>query len=160
MQLRPLNAFDQGLLWQFLIIAAHETELAAVRDYPKLARYAEGWGRHGDSGWLAQKDGAAVGVTWLRLWPGQDKGFGWVRDDVPELAIAVMKQYQGQGIGSALLKQILESARGVYPAVSLNVRRDNPAVRLYVRFGFTSVPGSERPNRSGGISFNMLCQLK
>ena len=44
-----------------------------------------------------------------------------------------------RGVGSRLLAALLDAAAGRYPAVSLNVQTDNPAVRLYRRLGFEVV---------------------
>jgi hypothetical protein len=41
----------------------------------------------------------------------------------------------------------------------LSVRETNPAVRLYERLGFKLVPGSEKTNRVGTRSFNLLLEL-
>lgn len=142
------------------MLAAHETTPEAVRDNPQLARYASNWGRAGDSGFAAEMHDDVVSAAWLRLWLDEDKGFGWVRDDVPELAIAVLPAWQGQGVGTALLNAVITASRGVHPAISLNVRAGSPAVRLYERAEFVAVPGSERRNRTGGVSFNMLRELE
>ena len=147
---------DEPLIWRFLMIAAHEATPETVKNNPDLARYASNWGRVGDSGFVAEANGVVVGAAWLRFWPGEDKGFGWISDQVPELAMAVSPQWQGQGIGTMLLKAVIEAARGVHPAISLNVRADNAAVRLYERCGFAMMPNSERVNRTGGVSFSML----
>jgi hypothetical protein len=40
--------------------------------------------------------------------------------------------------------------------VSLSVRDDNPARRLYERFGFRPVDGSGRENRVRGTSITMV----
>ena len=97
-----------------------------------------------------------VGAVWVRLWSAADPGYGYVGEGIPELAIALHPNYRRQGIGTALLKQLLEAAQSVYLAVSLNVRGDNPVVRLYERLGFVKVEGSDRTNRVGGTSFNMV----
>jgi GNAT superfamily N-acetyltransferase len=55
---------------------------------------------------------------------------------LPELAIAVVEDQRGRGIGTALLDALLDRARGRFPALALNVHLLNPAVRLYVRAGF------------------------
>jgi ribosomal protein S18 acetylase RimI-like enzyme len=147
------------IVWEMLKYAAHESSLDSVRQQPYLARYALNWGRTGDFGYVALLDSKPIGAAWLRLWLGEDKGFGYVKDEIPELAIAVLPDYRGQGIGAQLLMQILGVAKINYPAVSLSVRANNPVVRLYERTGFMKIPGSEVVNRAGEASFNMMYEF-
>ena len=72
--------------------------------------------------------------------PAPFAGYGWVAADIPELAIAVLPAYQGQGIGGALLDVLLTLARlsGVR-AVSLAVEDGNGAAHLYRSRGFAPV---------------------
>lgn len=149
---RSLQPQNEPLIWQFLLIAAHETQIESVRENSKLALYAEDWGRVGDSGFVAIREEGVVGAVWWRLWNGKERGFGFVDEETPEIAIGVLPKFQNQGIGSALLKRATEE-RG---RLSLNVRSDSAAVRLYRRFGFGIVAGSESENRVGGMSFTML----
>ena len=99
---------------------------------PEVLIYVDGWGRGGDLGVIAD-DG--LGAAWVRLFARDDHGYGFVAPHVPELAIGVAKEARGRGIGTALLGELL--AR-VGP-VSLSVDTENPAVRLYERFGFVRV---------------------
>ncbi|KGF71339.1 GNAT family acetyltransferase [Neosynechococcus sphagnicola sy1] len=157
---RALTVDDEPVVWEMLQYASHEPSLDSVQKQPYLARYASSWGRVGDVGCVAIRDTASIGAAWLRLWLEEDKGFGYVNDVIPELAMAVLPDYRGQGVGTRLLVQVLDMAKEWFPAVSLNVRADNPVVRLYERLGFITVPGSEIVNRTGGISFNMLCEFE
>jgi ribosomal protein S18 acetylase RimI-like enzyme len=156
---RALTIEDESIVWEMLRYASHEPSLDSVQNQPCLARYASGWGRVGDLGCVATKDTASIGAAWLRLWVDEGKGFGYVSDEIPELAMAVLPNFRGQGIGTRLLMQVLEMAKGYFPVVSLNVRADNSVVRLYERAGFIKVAGSEIVNRTGGVSFNMLCEI-
>ena len=57
-----------------------------------------------------------------------------------ELGIVVAKKYQGQGIGTELIRLLIEWARGngVTTRIRLDTRTDNTAaVALYMKFGFT-----------------------
>ncbi|MEL7334143.1 MAG: GNAT family N-acetyltransferase [Cyanobacteria bacterium J06560_2] len=147
---------DEPTLWTMLMHAAHETSLSAVKSNPELVRYVSGWGRSGDLGVIAEKRETAVGAAWLRIWPEDSRGYGFVANEVPELAIAVISEMRGQGVGTDLLSQIIQAATSQFPAISLSIRSDNPALRLYKRFGFVAVTGSEVINREGGRSFNMI----
>jgi ribosomal protein S18 acetylase RimI-like enzyme len=157
---RALNLKDEPIVWEILRYASHEPSLESVKNQPCLTRYAANWGRVGDIGWVAVMDEeSSIGAAWLRLWL-DDKGFGYIDNAIPELAMAVLPNYQGKGIGTHLLTQLLDTAKKHFPAVSLNVRANNPVVKLYERLGFTKVPESEVVNRTGGISFNMICEFE
>ena len=158
--IRATTLQDKPTLWTMLMHAAHETSPVAVKSNLELARYVSDWGRAGDLGVVAQKENLTVGAAWLRLWSQGNRGYGYVADNVPELAIALIPKMRGQGIGTALLSQIIQVATSQFPAISLSIRADNPALRLYERFGFVTVSGSEVVNREGGRSFNMIKHLK
>jgi ribosomal protein S18 acetylase RimI-like enzyme len=159
--MRSLMVEDESIVWEMLQYAAHESSIKSVRQQPYLARYALNWGRIGDLGYVASSiDPSPIGAAWLRLWLGEDKGFGYVKDEIPELAISVLPDYRGQGIGAKLLTQILDAAKIKYPAVSLSVRANNPVVRLYERTGFMKIPESEVVNRAGEVSFNMMYEFR
>ena len=154
--LRPLKSSDEPILWKMLVQAAHEFSLATVKANPDLVRYVHQWGKAGDFGVVAERHNVPIGAAWIRLWTDEGKGYGYVADDIPELAIAVMPEIKGQGIGTAMLQQLLELAQTRYPAISLSIRTSNPALRLYQRLGFATVPGSEVKNRVGDTSMTMV----
>jgi ribosomal protein S18 acetylase RimI-like enzyme len=157
---RSLTLEDELIVWEMLRYAAHESSIESVRQQSYLARYALDWGRVGDVGYVSFADMSPIGAAWLRLWLGEDKGFGYVGDEIPELAIAVVPDFRGQGVGTKLLKQILNTAKTKYPAVSLSVRSNNPVLRLYKRNGFLKIPGSDVMNRLGEVSFSMMCEFR
>ncbi|AOY84192.1 GNAT family N-acetyltransferase [Moorena producens JHB] len=152
--LNPVMPEDE-FLWQMLVYAAHETSLKAVKTHPILLKYVAGWGKVGDTGIVAMLDQHPLGAAWLRLWDGETKGYGYFDDATPELATGVLPEYRGQGIGTQLLKQIIVVARGNFPAISLSVRPDNPAVNLYQRFGFVESKSRRHLNRVGGYSLTV-----
>lgn len=154
--IRAATAKDELVVWEMLHYASHEPTVESVRNQPGLARYAANWGREGDLGCIAQRDNLNIGMAWLRLWLDKDRGYGYISDTIPELAIAVLPNYRGRGIGTDLLTEVLSMAKNHFSAVSLSVRADNPAVRLYEQQGFTQVPNSEIINRVGVASYNMV----
>ena len=129
-------------------------ELLAV---PETARYVKGWGRAGDTGRIAEgPQEVPVGAAWYRLYSAAEPGYGFVSESVPEVSIAVSEGARKSGVGSALLAALSEDARRQgHPSLSLSVLRENPAVRLYERFGFrlVEVTGEHqtmRPRLLGG----------
>ncbi len=149
---------DETILWQMLFYAAHmdeeaEKTVADAYSNPALAIYVEQWGRPGDLGSIAMQSRQAIGAAWLRLFPANAKAYSQTDPATPELAIAVLPEFSGQGVGTTLLWHLLTAARPHYPAVALNVRADNPALRLYQRLGFEIV--GTMINRAGTESYDM-----
>jgi len=142
---RKIQKSDQVFLWEMLYQAIYiqENETAPDRDIlndPKIAVYAENWGRANDVGLLAISDEAndkPIGAAWLRLLTGKRKGFGYINDTTPELSIALLPEYRRQGIGTKLLKQLLQLTDPVFDQICLSVDRRNPAISIYQQLGFT-----------------------
>jgi ribosomal protein S18 acetylase RimI-like enzyme len=155
-KIRALTNADESMLLPMLMHAAHESSVENVRSNSDLFRYVKDWGRAGDIGFVAMNH-TPIGAAWLRLFSKEDRGFGYIDDRTPELAIAVLPADRGKGIGTKLLTQIIEVAGDLYPAISLSVRANNPVISLYQRVGFFKVDGSEIINRTGETSsFNMI----
>jgi ribosomal protein S18 acetylase RimI-like enzyme len=141
LEILPLTPTDEPFLWDMLYQAIYVPEGApplprTILQTPEIRRYVEGWGREDDWGCLVRVNGVPVGAVWMRLFTGDQRGYGYVDDATPELSIALLPEYRGQGIGEKLLTHLLKTAPNCYPAVSLSVLPDNPALRLYQRLGF------------------------
>lgn len=109
---------------------------------PSISHYVEGWGRAGDAAVVAidSTDGGRIGAAWYRLMSSQDPGYGFVDASTPEVAIAVVPDRRGIGVGGALLHALLDTARlQGFGTLSLSVERDNPAAKLYERNGFVKL---------------------
>jgi ribosomal protein S18 acetylase RimI-like enzyme len=107
-----------------------------------VARYVKGWGRPGDTALIAVEDGFPVGAAWYRLFKREQPGYGFVDEETPELALAVVPARRGKGIGDALLNALYERAKADgYRAVSLSVAHDNAGLLAYYeqRHGFERV---------------------
>jgi GNAT superfamily N-acetyltransferase len=162
---RRATAADEPFLWTMLYYAAHMDELgvemSAIRDTPALAKYVAGWGRIGDLGAIAvDVRGERLGAAWLREFTGAEPGRGFIEPSVPELAVAVLPEQTGRGVGTVALTSLLAAAAENYERVALKVRRSSSAVRLYERLGFQEVPGREFINRVGGVSLVMERPLR
>ena len=166
--IRPLKQDDEPFLWHMLYYAAHMSEDSetspdtahAAKNDPGLQKYVQGWGRETDMGVLALHplDQRPLGAAWIRLLMEEKKISPLVSDGTPELAIAVLPDYLGKGIGTQLIEHLLEAARHVYPAVMLSVRKNNPARYLYERMGFEIVDTTI--NRVGSESFVMCIRFQ
>ncbi len=157
--LRNMTVDDEDFIWLMLMYASHEETVNDVKNNINLARYAKDWDRVGDIGFIAIDQDLPVGAAWIRVWSETDKGFGFIRSEVPELVVATIPEYRGNGIGTLLITTLLNDIKSTYPEVSLSVRQNNPAIKLYEKLGFAEVVGSKIINRTGGVSFIMSKSL-
>jgi len=58
------------------------------------------------------------------------------RSEIRLMEIALFAREQGQGIGTALIRELMEEAARTSSALTLHVEPSNPAQRLYERLGF------------------------
>ncbi|MCR5794619.1 MAG: GNAT family N-acetyltransferase [Solobacterium sp.] len=139
MRLRRLEAGETDLLKEFVYEAIFIPEGAEappreITDRPELKLYYADFGAgRADCGIVAEDDGRPVGAAWARIM--QD--YGHVDGDTPSLAIALYKDYRGQGIGTRMLEAMLQLLREKgFERVSLAVWKENYAVRIYEKAGF------------------------
>src|SRR4051794_33396193 len=75
------------------------------------ARYVMDWGRPGDVALMAlDRRDEPVAASWHRRFPADAPGYGFVAEDVPELAIGVYPEFRGQRVGSLLLGALIARA--------------------------------------------------
>lgn len=154
--IRTVQIQDVSFLWDMLYEAAAVSEVIRSLGKEKALalsvnrKYVEEWGRPGDGGVIAvgQRE-QPIGAAWYRLHPEESPGYGFVSSKIPELTIGVNENARGQGIGSALLQALITLAESQgYPALSLSVDRNNPALRLYERYGFRDAGISDKEDTS------------
>ena len=136
--IRQLTSEDEPILWEMLyhgLSSPRKKQLPAreIVHRPEFSRYAEGWGRAGDTGFVAhhEKDGSLIGAVWLRKPAARS-------DAPPELALVVKPEHRKHGIGTALLTQLVR-ANPEQSRISLSFVKGKPVLRLYERFGFKVV---------------------
>lgn len=138
---KPLTRADESFLWEMLYLAlfvpaGHAPLPPESIHSPELRRYVQDWGKPADEGFLALDGEKPVGAVWIRLMTGENRGYGYVDDQIPELSMAVLPEYRGKGIGKDLMLRLFSSLKTRYAAVCLSVSVENPASRLYRRMGF------------------------
>ena len=109
-----------------------------VLKIPEVNAYIKDFGSKEDDYCLvADWDGEIIGGVWVRIISGEIKGYGYIDDETPEFAISLFKEHRNQGIGSRLMSAMIEYLRkSGYKQTSLNVKKENYAVRLYKKMGF------------------------
>ena len=122
---------------------------------PEIYIYISGFGsKHGDIGVVSETDGKITGAAWTRIIPA----YGHIDDNTPELAISVLPEYRGQGIGIVLMERLFDSLRERgFSRTSLSVQKNNPAVRFYERLGY-KITG-EKLDHAGHEDFIMIKEL-
>lgn len=62
-----------------------------------------------------------------------------MKEEIRVVDIAILPEYRNKGLGTFLLKSILEEAQKSDKYVRLHIEGYNPAIRLYKRLGFYGV---------------------
>ena len=57
-------------------------------------------------------------------------------DEIRLIDIALLPEFRGAGIGTALLMELIDEAAAASKPLRIHVERFNPALRLYQRLGF------------------------
>lgn len=115
------------------VAAVHSTE--DLYSDPMLRKYTEFEPSRGDYGVVISCNSRVVGTAWLQF----IRGYGFVADDIPELALNVHPEFRGQGLGTFMLNHLSNYVREKgWKGMSLSVQRGNPARRLYARHNFVA----------------------
>lgn len=122
----------------------------AVLDTPELQVYFAGFGESPhDQALVAEAGGQVVGVVWTRIM----EDYGHVDDDTPSFSLALLPEWRGKGIGTALMREMLARLGACgYAQASLSVQKQNRAARLYRRLGFSVLRETEE-------EYIMVCPL-
>lgn len=108
---------------------------------PELQVYVDHFGESKDDiGLVAEIEGKVIGAVWARIM----NDYGHVDDETPSLAISLYKEYRRQGIGTAMMREILAVLKTCgYKQVSLSVQKANYAAKLYQKTGFEIIRENE-----------------
>lgn len=147
MLIREMTAAEYPLLEDFLYEAIFISEGAEKppRDIIKnedLQVYIRDFGKQKDDYCLAADcGGKVVGACWVRIM----NDYGHIDDETPSFAISIYEEYRRQGIGTDLMRKMLETlkAKG-FKRASLAVQKENYAVKMYKKVGFEAVGENEQ----------------
>lgn len=140
--IREMKPSEYPLLLDFLYEAIFQrdgTQLVprTIINEPELQVYIKDFGNEKDDLCLCvEVDEEIVGAVWVRT----IDGYGSIDAETPEFAIALYKEYRGLGIGTELMKRMLDLLdRKGYKKASLVVQKDNYAFQMYKKLGFKIV---------------------
>lgn len=156
MLIREMTDAEYPLLEDFLYEAvfipkgAQKPPREIIRQ-DELQVYIKDFGKQKDDRCLAAEcDGKIVGACWVRIMDD----YGHIDDETPSFAISLFEEYRGRGIGTGLMRQMLELLRTEgYKRASLAVQKENYAVKMYKNVGFEIVGENEQ-------EYIMVCDLK
>ena len=138
-EIRELKTEEIPLLEDFLYEAIFipegtEKPPREIIKQPELQLYVRAFGcEKDDRALVAESDGRVIGAVWVRIMDD----YGHVNDDTPSLAISVLEEYRGKGVGTVLMKKMIEylGSNG-YAGASLSVQKANYAAKMYRHLGF------------------------
>ena len=141
-EIRELKADETNLLRDFLYEAIFVPEGVtppdrSIVERPELALYYQDFGSgRADHCLVADDGGKVVGAVWTRIMDD----YGHVDNETPSFAISLFPAYRGKGIGTAMMRRMLELLRERgWKRASLAVQKANCAVRMYQKLGFQIV---------------------
>lgn len=144
--IREIKQSELGILEDMLYEAIYQPDKnnlipRSVLNIPEVNAYIRDFGKEkADYCLVADFEGEIVGAVWIRIISGGTKGYGYIDDNTPEFAISLFDEYRNQGIGSRLMTAMIDYLReSGYSQASLNVKKENYAVKLYRKMGFEVV---------------------
>lgn len=157
-QIRLIQNDEIPLLSDFLYEAIFQRDESnpisrSVIEQPEIRVFIDNYGKKDDNCLVAVVDNKIVGAVWTRILSGEVKGFGNIDESTPEFAISLYKPYRGKGIGTRLMLDMLALLKKKgYVQTSLAVQKDNYAVKMYERVGFTITGENDE-------EYIMVCKL-
>jgi ribosomal protein S18 acetylase RimI-like enzyme len=107
-----------------------EEQKAAFLDMQFTAQHAHYQEHYPGAQWLViERAGEPVGRLYIVRWTREHR----------VIDIAFLPAQRGHGLGTALMRDLLDEAAAAGKALSIHVEKDNPALRMYRRLGFVAV---------------------
>lgn len=153
--IREIRENEYSILSDFLYEAIFipegmEKPPKSIIKQPELQVYIADFGKADDWCLVAEIKEKIVGAVWVRIM----NDYGHIDDETPSFAISLYEEYRNFGIGTALMKAMLQFLREKgYKQTSLSVQKANYAVNMYRKAGFEVVGENKE-------EYVMLCKLK
>lgn len=136
MQLRPARPEDRNLLRR-VYVSSRLDELAQTGwSQRQIEDFLSGQFEAQHRYYQNQFPNAEFQVVMLDDQPIGRLYIGWWESDVRLIDIALFPEYRNRGIGTKLIREVMDAARDRGKPVRLHVEKFNPALRLYERLGF------------------------
>lgn len=154
-QIRKIRESEYPILSDFLYEAIFipkgmEKPLRSIIEQSELQVYIADFGKADDWCLVAEMKGKIIGAVWVRIM----NDYGHIDNETPSLAISLYNEYRHLGIGTALMKAILQLLKEKgYKQISLSVQKENYAVNMYRKIGFKIVSETDE-------EYIMLCELQ
>ncbi len=131
--LRPLKREEYSMLEEFLydaifVPSGEAPPPRSVLLEPSIQNYYQDFGRAHDYCLVAEQEEMLLGAVWARVLSSPLKGYGYVDEHTPELAISVQKEFRNRGTG----KPHSRFRRKILQWTSTNAL-DSPSSRRRVR---------------------------
>lgn len=154
--IRQMNIAEYRLLKDFLYEAIFipkgvKKPPRNIIEQDELQVYIKDFGKQKDDCCLvAECDGKIIGACWVRIM----NDYGHIDNETPSFAISLYEEYRGQGIGTNLMRKMLEFlSLKKYKRASLAVQKENYAVKMYKKVGFQIVGENDQ-------EYIMVCELQ
>ena len=153
-QIRKIRENEYSILSDFLYYAIYipeeiEKPPKSIIEQPELQVYIADFGKADDWCLVAEVKEKIVGAVWVRIM----NDYGHIDDKTPSLAISLYEEYRNLGLGTALMKTMLQVLKNKgYTQISLSVQKANYAVNMYRKLGFEAVKENEE-------EYIMVCRL-
>lgn len=153
-RIREIKESEYPVLPDFLYEAIFipegtEKPSKSIIKQPELQMYVADFGKEYDWCLVAEIKEKIVGAVWVRIMDD----YGHIDDETPSLAISLYEEYRHLGLGTALMKEMLQFLKDKgYRQISLSVQKANYAVNMYQKVGFEVVKENEE-------EYIMVCRL-
>lgn len=153
-KIREIKESEYPVLSDFLYEAVFipeqmEKPPKSIIEQPELQVYIADFGKADDWCLVAEVKETIVGAVWVRIM----NDYGHIDGETPSLAISLYEEYRHLGLGTALMKEMLQFLKNKgYKQTSLSVQKANYAVNIYRKVGFEVVKKNEE-------EYIMVCRL-